>query len=100
MCIAAIANLRHTIAWAIAIERENREKRIDAGLKTRYQNNTHFFLTVCYAYTCKLTKLRFLICIIRYYRLFFFDIDISIFSISQLPILAISSTEFCRSNYY
>jgi hypothetical protein len=37
---------------------------IDAGLKTRYQNNTHFFLTVCEAYTRKLTKLRFLICII------------------------------------
>jgi hypothetical protein len=32
----------------------------------------HFFLTVCDAYTCKLTKL-------RYYRYFFFDIDISIF---------------------
>jgi hypothetical protein len=42
----------------------------------------HFFLTVCDAYTCKLTKLRFLVCIIRYsryYRYFFFDIDISIF---------------------
>jgi hypothetical protein len=27
-----------------------------------------FLLTVCDAYTCKLTKLRFLICIIRYNR--------------------------------
>jgi hypothetical protein len=42
----------------------------------------HFFLTVCDAYTCKLTKLRFRICIIRnsrYYRYCFFDIYISIF---------------------
>jgi hypothetical protein len=55
------------------------DARIDAGLKTRYQYNTHFFLTVCDAYTRKLTKLHFLICIIRYSRYFFFDIAISIF---------------------
>jgi hypothetical protein len=42
----------------------------------------HFILTVCDAYTCKLTTLRFLICIIRYsqyYQYSFFDIGISIF---------------------
>jgi hypothetical protein len=38
-----------------------------------------FLLTVCDAYTCKLTKLRFHICIIRYNRYFFFDIDIDFF---------------------
>ena len=36
------------------------------------------FLTVCDAYTCKLTKLRFFICLIRYIIEIFF-------SISQLP---------------
>jgi hypothetical protein len=43
------------------------------------------FLTVCDAYTCKLTKLRFLICIIRYSWYFFPILIYRFFSISQLP---------------
>jgi hypothetical protein len=39
----------------------------------------HFFLTVCDAYTCKLTKLRFLICIIRYSRYYRYFFSISIY---------------------